>query len=170
MCDAFTEDDDFVKRARADHWFQAGPGSLVQTPDGQFWTVVYNNLDGYGVIEGDHPKYIGAEDETLPKQTHMLRTPYTSCELPCIGELVRIFRRVKADGTILDYRREIETAPLKYRGYEIATGDSTPFGSIHFTIEDYDGAPDSGNRGKCGVAVSVEAAKKEIDAQIEEAE
>lgn len=59
---------------------------------------------------------------------------------------------------------------LKYRGYEIAVGDSTPFGSIHFAVEDYDGAPDSGIRGKCGVAVSVEAAKKEIDAQIEESE
>jgi hypothetical protein len=56
---------------------------------------------------------------------------------------------------------------LKYRGYEIAVGDSTPFGNVHFAIDGYDGAPDSGNRGKCGVALSVDAAKKEIDEQIE---
>lgn len=104
----FTADDDFVKRATIRHWFQAGPGSLVQTPDGRMWTVVYNNLDGWGVVEGDQPKFINVPDEKLIEPTHMLREPYASARLQCIGELVRIFRRVKPDGSITDHRAEIE--------------------------------------------------------------
>lgn len=96
----FTEEDDYVRRARADHWFQAGPGSLVETPDGKMWTIVYNNLDGYGVIEGNHPEIVGADDGALYRPTHMLREDYATAELPCVGELVRMHRRVLPDGTV----------------------------------------------------------------------
>lgn len=89
----------FVTRARADHWFQANPGSLVQTPDGRVWTIVYNNLDGYGVIEGDHPDLVSVDDDALPAPTHMLRESYATASLPCIGEMVRLLRRVFPDGT-----------------------------------------------------------------------
>lgn len=102
----FTAEDDYVTRARVDHWFQAAPGSLVQTPDGRLWTVVYNNLDGYGVVEGDQPQYIGAPNDDLPPPTHMLREPYrrhpTDSHVEFVGDLVRVIRRVKPDNTVED--------------------------------------------------------------------
>lgn len=76
-------------------FFYAGcpSGSLVQTPDGRVWTVVYHNLDGYGVIEGDHPQFIGADDEQLVAHTHLLRKPWKGHDKPCIGEWVKVLRR-----------------------------------------------------------------------------
>ena len=100
MSPAFTSEDDFVKRATVRDWFQAGPGSLVQTPDGKLWTIVYNNLDGYGVVEGDEPDFIDADGDDLVEPTHMLREPYPSCKYPCVGDLVRVLRRVMPDGTV----------------------------------------------------------------------
>lgn len=105
----FTIEDDHVTKARFDWLFQAGPGSLVQTPDGALWTIVYNNLDGYGVIEGDHPDWIGAADYgELPRPTHMLRDPYPRHRdddpVEFIGEVVRLIRRVKPDGAVIEHR------------------------------------------------------------------
>lgn len=112
--DVFTSEDDYVTRANIRWHFQAGPGSLVQTPDGKLWTVVSFDLTGYGVIEGDQPQYIGADNEQLVPYTHLLREPYDRKPLPdepqrigFLGELVRVIREVKPDGTVEDRKLEI---------------------------------------------------------------
>lgn len=108
MPDIFTVEDDYVTRANPRWWFQCGAGSLVQTPDGRLWTVVSNDLTGYGVIEGDEPRYIGADDGELPRPTHMLREAYKRSHqfgevwAEFLGELVRVIRQVKSDGTVDD--------------------------------------------------------------------
>lgn len=99
---AFSRDDDFVTRARADHHFSAGAGTLVQVPDGRVGTIVYNNLDGYGIVWGDRPDLIGAADwGELPEPDAMLRDPYPSLKYEAAGDLVRVLRKVKADGSVV---------------------------------------------------------------------
>lgn len=90
----FTEDDEGVWRTENLIWFKGlHPGSLVQTPDGEEWTIVANDLCGYCVIAGDHPQYQGAHDDQLPEPTHRLR----DCEIygenyPLLGEIIRVLR------------------------------------------------------------------------------
>lgn len=89
----FAHDDADAELAR-DFFHRACPaGSVVQTPDGEEWTVVYHNLDGYGVIAGSHDSLAGARDEDLPPHTHLLRTPSPVHNCPCLGELVRVLWR-----------------------------------------------------------------------------
>lgn len=55
-------------------------GERVATKTGIIGTVVYHGLDGFGISEND--------DGEL---THMLREPYPSADVPCVG---REFRRI----------------------------------------------------------------------------
>lgn len=105
MADLFTLEHDYVRKA--DMWFGCGAGSLVQTPDGRLWTVVYHNLDGYGVVEGDEPQYIGQDGDGLVQPTHMLRDAYKrdprDIPVEFLGYVVRVIRRVKDDDTVVNY-------------------------------------------------------------------
>lgn len=44
-------------------------------------TVVYHNLDGYGVVPG----HIEVDLENLPEPEALLRDPYEGADWPCIG-------------------------------------------------------------------------------------
>ena len=104
----FTLEDDYVTRANPKWWFQGQPGALVQTPDGRLWTIVSYDLTGWGVIEGDHPEYIGKDGDELVPPTHMLRDAYNrsyqfgEVHVEFLGEVIRIIRKVKPDGSVED--------------------------------------------------------------------
>jgi len=76
-------------------------GTIIRLPDGREGTVVYNGLDGVGIKWGRH--VISIEDvgggswyeaprdyEWFPDA--MLREPYPSAEIPCVGEEFEIVR------------------------------------------------------------------------------
>lgn len=97
----FTAEDDFVRKA--DFWFGAAPGTLVQLVDGRAATVCYHNLDGYGVVFGDRPDLAGKDSDYLPEPEALLRDPFAGSDWPCVGELVRVLRKIKPDGTRIDH-------------------------------------------------------------------
>ena len=77
-------------------------GTIVKLPDGRLGTVVYNGLDGVGIKWGSHVVHqedivgsgcalIGVRDQEPPEDYRwwpeaMLRNPYPSADLPCVGE------------------------------------------------------------------------------------
>jgi hypothetical protein len=75
-------------------------GTIVRLPDGREGTFVYNGLDGRGIKWGRHvipPEGIGGDSglfRNSPKPPPdfdlfpdaMLREPYPTAELPCVGE------------------------------------------------------------------------------------
>ncbi len=80
-------------------------GTIIRLPDGREGTVVYNGLDGYGIKWGHHDVSMrdmeGSDGNTMnflggnsiePPQGYqlfpdaMLRDPYPSASLPCVGE------------------------------------------------------------------------------------
>ena len=73
------------------------PGTFVELPDGRVGTVVYHNLDGYGIKLGRHNLsesdvnglLRGNASEGLAPDA-MLRDPYPSAELECVGESYKI--------------------------------------------------------------------------------
>ena len=78
-------------------------GTQVRLPDGREGTVVYNNLDGVGIKWGLHnPKlkdYEGTNPLFGPAPVDfpwfpdaMLREPYSTADLPCVGEEYEIIR------------------------------------------------------------------------------
>src|SRR6187402_1516819 len=111
MSELFTLEHDYV--SRVDIHFQGAPGTLVQTPDGRLWTVVYHNLDGYGVVEGDRPDFIGQDDDGLIPPTHMLRDSFNRISIAgerveFLGKIVRVIRRVRPDGEVVSYPVNID--------------------------------------------------------------
>lgn len=64
-------------------------GQHVRSSDGREWTVCYSFLDGYGVVEGLRDLK-NLPDEDLPEPHAMLRDPYKSADLPCIGARVEV--------------------------------------------------------------------------------
>lgn len=59
------------------------PGTVVKLDsDGRVGTVVYHNLDGYGIIWGEH----AVDENDLPEPEAMLRDPYPGAEYECVGE------------------------------------------------------------------------------------
>lgn len=83
-------------------------GTVVRLPDGRIGTTVYNGLDGVGIKWGEHQPKI--EDYMMPGggvyqsvagddrppldwpwyPDAMLRDPYPSTDLPCVGESFEI--------------------------------------------------------------------------------
>lgn len=82
-------------------------GTIIQTPDGREWTAVYNGLDGVGVKEGRHDvtlEDIQAYNPNGDSETDsdyewfpdaMLREPYRTADLPCIGSEYEIVKEAK---------------------------------------------------------------------------
>lgn len=82
------------------------PGTIIRLPDGREGTIVYHSLDGYGFKWGRHS--VRAEDihgrgglfssEPPPPDDYqwepeaMLRDPYPSADLECVGEDYEIVR------------------------------------------------------------------------------
>lgn len=64
-------------------------GDHVRTQDGDEWTVCYWFLDGVGVVSGLQDLK-GQPNDALPEPEAMLREPYKSCDLPCLGRMVEI--------------------------------------------------------------------------------
>jgi len=73
------------------------PGTVVRLPDGRVGTVVYHNLDGYGIIWGEvevdvdkildtAPLFGGPPHDWPYEPEAMLREPYPSAALECVGE------------------------------------------------------------------------------------
>ena len=58
------------------------PGAIIELPDKRKGTVVYHNLDGYGIIWGETE--VNAED--LPEPQAMLRSKYPASSVECVGE------------------------------------------------------------------------------------
>jgi len=59
------------------------PGTVIRLHDGRLGTVVYHNLDGYGIIWGNLPDI---DPDDLPEPEAMLREPYPSAEYECVGK------------------------------------------------------------------------------------
>lgn len=74
------------------------PGVIVKLPDGRIGTVVYNGLDGVGIKWGEHDITLDdlqgnggcvqedVSDDYEWEPDAMLRKPYASAELECVGE------------------------------------------------------------------------------------
>ena len=75
-------------------------GTIVRLPDGREGTVVYHGLDGYGIrwgriavtldditeaAKGANPLFGKAPAEYPYSAEAMLREPYPSAELECVG-------------------------------------------------------------------------------------
>lgn len=64
-------------------------GTVVKLPDGRRGTVVYNGLDGVGIKWGAHSVSLADLDKLTVNfnwyPDAMLREPYPSAELPCVG-------------------------------------------------------------------------------------
>ncbi len=78
-------------------------GTIVRLPDGREGTTVYNGLDGVGIKWGRHkpdPKdFEGTCGGVIAQEPPpnwkwfpdaMLREPYKSATLPCVGEVFEI--------------------------------------------------------------------------------
>jgi len=74
-------------------------GTIVRLPDGREGTVVYSGLDGYGIKWGRHKvtladihgrSVVSGEAEAPPgyrwMPDAMLREPYPSASLECVGD------------------------------------------------------------------------------------
>jgi hypothetical protein len=55
--------------------------TLIRLPDGREGRTVYHNLDGYGIRWGREL----ADPENLPPPDAMLREPYPSATVECVG-------------------------------------------------------------------------------------
>jgi len=73
------------------------PGTIIELPDGSIATVVYHGLDGYGIQWGKQQVDVeeilagdGNANDPPPgypwMPEAMLRDPYPSAVLPCVGE------------------------------------------------------------------------------------
>jgi hypothetical protein len=51
-------------------------GTHIELPDGREGTVVYHNLDGYGIVFGHED----VDTDDLPEPEAMLRDPYPSAQ------------------------------------------------------------------------------------------
>lgn len=66
------------------------PGTFVRLPDGREGTVVYHHLDGYGIcwgriqVDAEALNRFEGGDELAPEA--MLRDPYKTASLPCVGD------------------------------------------------------------------------------------
>lgn len=56
-------------------------GTIIRLPDDRLATVVYHFLDGYGAVIGEQP----VDPDDLPEPEIMLRDPYPSASVPCVG-------------------------------------------------------------------------------------
>jgi hypothetical protein len=56
-------------------------GTLVRLADGREGRAVYHNLDGYGIRWGRDP----VDVNNLPEPDAMLREPYPSATVECVG-------------------------------------------------------------------------------------
>lgn len=87
------------------------PGTTIRLPDGGEGTVVYHGLDGYGIRWGRIAVDVDAILATCPlfgdsptsreyEPEAMLREPYRSSALPCVGveyEIVEQEERADAE-------------------------------------------------------------------------
>lgn len=86
------------------------PGTKVKLPDGRIGTVVYNSLDGVGIKWGEynitlediqgHGGLFDSEKELISDDYEyypdaMLRKPYPSADIECVGENYEIIERNK---------------------------------------------------------------------------
>ena len=85
------------------------PGTIIKLSDGRIGTIVYNGLDGEGIKWGEHN--VTMDDITgNGNTTHgveivpdgynyfpdaMLRKPYPSAELECVGNEYEVVREGK---------------------------------------------------------------------------
>ena len=58
------------------------PGTIVELQDGRRATVVYHNLDGYGIVWGERR----VSEDDLPPPDAMLRNQYPHASVECVGE------------------------------------------------------------------------------------
>lgn len=65
------------------------PGTIVELPDKRQATVVWHDLDGFGIIWGVHT----VNPNDLPEPEAMLRDKYPSAEYPCVGEDYTIIKQ-----------------------------------------------------------------------------
>jgi hypothetical protein len=72
-------------------------GTLIKLPDGRDGTVVYNSLDGVGIIWGHKtvdvdaimnscPIFSGDNEGNIPSPEALLRTPYEGQWCECVGD------------------------------------------------------------------------------------
>lgn len=64
-------------------------GTQIRLPDGREATAVYNGLDGVGIMFGLHtpdPADFESREDFKWEPEAMLREPYDSATLPCVGE------------------------------------------------------------------------------------
>lgn len=69
-------------------------GTIVRLPDGREGTVVYHQLDGYGIIWGRH---VVTEDD-LPEPEAMLRDAYPSAHVECVGSEYEVVEHTREVG------------------------------------------------------------------------
>jgi len=58
------------------------PGTIIEIQGRGKATVVYHNLDGYGIVWGVQT----VNPDNLPEPEAMLREQYPSAEYECVGE------------------------------------------------------------------------------------
>lgn len=58
------------------------PGTIIKLEDGRVGTVVYHQLDGYGIVWGRQI----VDTDNLPEPQAMLREKYPSAGYECVGE------------------------------------------------------------------------------------
>ena len=64
------------------------PGTIVRIKGRGLATVVYHNLDGYGIVWGE----VIVDTDDLPEPQAMLRDKYPSAEYECVGEKYKIIK------------------------------------------------------------------------------
>lgn len=64
------------------------PGTIVKIKGRGLATVVWHNLNGYGVIWGEH----SVDTDNLPEPQALLREPCKIAEYECVGEDYEIIK------------------------------------------------------------------------------
>lgn len=81
-------------------------GTIIELPDGRIGTVVYNSIDGVGIKWGNHNITIddiqgngNLVGDNSPTDDYnlfpdaMLRNPYPSADIECVGKEFKIIKR-----------------------------------------------------------------------------
>lgn len=64
------------------------PGAIIKLPDNRIGTVVYHNLDGYGIVWGEQE----VNPDDLPEPEAILRDKYPSANHECVGGKYTLIR------------------------------------------------------------------------------
>lgn len=81
-------------------------GTLIDVEGYGPATVVYHNLDGYGVVPG----VVTVDENNLPEPEAMLRDPYPSATKPCIGRIYTVRQSALAPATDVSVMEEARAA------------------------------------------------------------